>query len=236
MLRFRVPGRGRQRPWNGLPVQAGCCPVSPRRYRSACHASQARSICAGVELASARCGRTCRSPGPARPAAGAQHDGRAARPRSGVPRPGGPGPGLRRRWRCGPARRRPGPGRRPRERSRANHRRAGASAGGWPEYARKGPRTEFGYYAPRLEHMRAAASGPVQAVCRCGKGCGDTCLNMPVGKIYPEDFAGRANRDDHAGRRPSISSARSTSSTGWGRSVQPLALAMILVKPLIVPV
>lgn len=48
--------------------------------------------------------------------------------------------------------------------------------------------------------MRAAASGPVQAVCPCGKGCGDTCLNMPVGKIYPEDFAGRANRDDHAGR------------------------------------
>jgi hypothetical protein len=46
--------------------------------------------------------------------------------------------------------------------------------------------------------MRAAASGPVQAVCRCGKGCGDTYLNMPVGKIYPEDFVGRANRHDHA--------------------------------------
>ena len=80
MLRFRVPGRGRQRPRNGLPVQAGgCCPVSPRRYRSACHASQARSIRAGVELASARCGRTCRSPG--------ARAGRAARRRK-ARRPG----------------------------------------------------------------------------------------------------------------------------------------------------
>jgi len=58
-------------------------------------------------------GRTCGSPGLARPAApGAQHDGRAARPRSWVPRPSGPGPVLRRRWQCGRARRRPGPGRR----------------------------------------------------------------------------------------------------------------------------
>lgn len=30
-------------------MQAGCCPASPRRCRSACHASQARSIRAGVE-------------------------------------------------------------------------------------------------------------------------------------------------------------------------------------------
>jgi hypothetical protein len=41
--------RGGQRPPNGLPVQAGCCPASPRRYRLARHASRARSICAGVE-------------------------------------------------------------------------------------------------------------------------------------------------------------------------------------------
>jgi len=40
---------GGQRPRNGLPVQAGCCPASPHRCRSACHASQARSIRAGVE-------------------------------------------------------------------------------------------------------------------------------------------------------------------------------------------
>jgi hypothetical protein len=40
--------RGGQRPRDGLLVQAGCCPAS-RRYRPACHASRARSICAGVE-------------------------------------------------------------------------------------------------------------------------------------------------------------------------------------------
>jgi hypothetical protein len=41
--------RGGQRPPNGLPVQAGCCPASPRRYRLACHASRVRPICAGAE-------------------------------------------------------------------------------------------------------------------------------------------------------------------------------------------
>ena len=39
MLRFRVPGRDGQRPRNGLPVQAGCCPASPRRYLPACHSN-----------------------------------------------------------------------------------------------------------------------------------------------------------------------------------------------------
>ena len=39
--------------------------------------------------------------------------------------------------------------------------------------------------------MHAAPSGPVQAIDRCGKGCGDTCLNISAGKIHPEDFTGR---------------------------------------------
>ena len=33
--------------------------------------------------------------------------------------------------------------------------------------------------------MHAAPSGPVQAIDRCGKGCGDTCLNISAGKIHP---------------------------------------------------
>ena len=85
--------------------------------------------------------------------------------------------------------------------------------------------------------MRAAASGPVQAICRCGKSCGDTCLNMPVGKIYPEDFAGRANRHDHADRLVfQILGAIDKIHGLEGRSVQPLALAMILAGPPVISV
>ena len=60
---------------------------------------------------------------------------------------------------------------------------------------------------------------------------------MPVGKIYPEDFAGRANRDDHAGRLVfHILGAIDEFHGLEGRSVQPLAPAMILAGPPVISV
>ena len=233
MLRFRVPGRGRQRPWNGLPVQAGCCPVSPRRYRSACHASQARSICAGWSWhrpGAAERAEVQVRPGqpPALSTTAGQHG------RAGSSPAGGPGPGLRRRWRCGPARRRPGPGR-------------GHVSGLGPIIAglvrvlgdgrirQKGPRTDWATRAQARAHACRSE--------RAGAG------RMPLWKRLWRHLSEHAGRQDLSGglrrpgqsRRPrraawpSISSARSTSSTGWGRSVQPLALAMILAGSPVIP-
>ena len=78
----RVPRGGRQRGRNGLSVYAARWLISPRWYRSACQASQARSSCGVEEAGSLRLGQP---PTAFRPPAG-QH-------RGGVQVLGPPGPG-----------------------------------------------------------------------------------------------------------------------------------------------
>ena len=119
---------GGQHGRNGLSVQPGRWPVSPRWYRPACHASQARSSCRVDEAGNPLRAQKAGTPGPARPAAGgAAPAGRATPRRWSGHRPAGPGrarPGSPRRVGGNPA---AGPHRPPRSRCPVRYAAAPAS-------------------------------------------------------------------------------------------------------------
>ena len=94
------------------------------------------------------------------------------RPRWRVPLPGGPGPVLRRRRRCGPARRRPGPGRRRRQRCLASRRRGAGSPPAWSPVSQPAAGRSQLTSSPRRSAIRSrpssSASSSPQSECSRG--------------------------------------------------------------------